>query len=76
MGDSGKDVNYQFCGTCGTTLCIEATVANIYSVAASTLAGNNNLSPKMAIYAASAPNWAVFPEGVPKFDVLPPGLGA
>jgi len=30
----------------------------------------------LAIYAASAPGWALFPEGVPKFDILPPDLGA
>jgi hypothetical protein len=28
----------------------------------------------MAIYTASAPKWAVFPEGVPKFDILPPEM--
>ena len=75
-GDSGKNVIHQFCGACGTNLCGEATGLNIYSVSASTLAGNNNLSPKMAIYTASAPSWAVFPEGVPKFDALPPELSA
>jgi hypothetical protein len=29
----------------------------------------------MAIYTKSASKWAVFPEGVPKFDKLPPGMG-
>jgi hypothetical protein len=75
-GDSGENVNYQFCGACGTTLCAEITAGDFYSVAASTLAGNKNLSPKMAIYTASAPNWAVFPEGVPKFAALPPDFSA
>jgi hypothetical protein len=57
-------------------LCAEITAGDFYSVAASTLAGNKNLSPKMAIYTASAPNWAVFPEGVPKFAALPPDFSA
>ncbi|MDP3846647.1 MAG: GFA family protein [Pseudomonas sp.] len=74
-GDSGQAMHHQFCGACGTNLCVEVTVANIYSVAATTLIGNHLLSPKIAIYTASAPSWAVFPEGVPKFDILPPGLG-
>jgi hypothetical protein len=75
LGDSGKDMNHKFCSQCGSTLCAEVTVADFYSVAASTLTSPHNFLPKMSIYAASAPNWAVFPEGVPKFDVLPPGMG-
>lgn len=74
LGDSGKDMNHKFCSECGTTVCVEVTVANFYSVAATTL-NNSSFSPKMAIYTASAPEWAVFPEGVPKFDVLPPEIG-
>jgi len=72
LGDSGKDMIHKFCGICGTTLYIEVTFANFYSVAATTLKDSENLFPKMAIYTASAPDWAVFPEGVPKFDALPP----
>ena len=74
IGDSGEDLNHKFCSDCGTTVCVEATVANIYSVAASTVTTANDFSPKMSIYAASAPEWAVFPEGIPKFDVLPPEI--
>ncbi len=74
IGDSGKEVNHNFCSNCGSTLAIEVIVGNFYSVAASTLI-ESSFSPNMAIYAASAPKWAMFPEGVPKFDVLPPGLG-
>lgn len=72
IGDSGKDVNHYFCKQCGTTLCTEITAANFYSVAASTLNNNNEFSPQMAIYTASAPAWAVFPEGVKTFEKLPP----
>jgi len=75
LGDSGKNVNINFCEDCGTTLCAEVTVANFYSVAASTLNDSNSFSPKMAIYTSSAPNWAILPEGIPKFDILPPGMG-
>lgn len=74
LGDSGKDMNHQFCADCGTTLCVEVTIGNFYSVAASTVNENSHFIPKMAIYTASAPKWAVFPEGVPKFDVLPPEM--
>ncbi|MGI0115362.1 GFA family protein [Zooshikella sp. RANM57] len=72
LGDSGKEMIHQFCSQCGTTLCIDVTVGNFYSVSASTINNNHELKPNMAIYTASAPSWAVFPEGVPKYDVLPP----
>jgi hypothetical protein len=73
-GDSGKDVNYKFCGTCSTALCAEVTAGNFYSVSATSLK-NNKFNPKMSIYASSAPSWAIFPNDVPKFDTLPPGMG-
>lgn len=74
LGDSGQDMHHKFCRDCGTTVCIEVTVGNFYSVAAATLI-EHDFSPKMAIYTASAAKWAVFPEGIPKFDLLPPDLG-
>jgi len=74
-GDSGKEVNINFCENCNTTLCAEVTAGNFYSVGATTLKEFNSFYPKMAIYASSAPSWAVFPEGLPKFDILPPGMG-
>jgi hypothetical protein len=76
LGDSGKDMHHQFCKDCATTLCINVVVGGFYSVAASTLNDSNSFSPNMAIYTASAPTWAVFPEGVPKYDVLPPEMGS
>ena len=74
IGDSGNEVHQNFCADCGTTLCAEITVANFYSVSASTLKNNNNLKPNMLIYTASAPKWAVFPRDVPKFEILPPKM--
>ena len=74
-GDGGHKVIHNYCENCATTVFAEITVGKFYSVAVSTLEENNNYSPKMVIYAASAPKWAVFPEGVEKFDILPPGMG-
>lgn len=73
-GDSGKAVHYRFCGICSTALCAEVTAGNFYSVSATSLK-NNKFTPKMAIYASSAPAWATFPNDVPKFEILPPGMG-
>ena len=72
IGDSGKSVNHHFCKDCGTNLYIEVTVANIISIAASTIINSDELKPNIAIYTTSAPPWAVFPEGVPRFEKLPP----
>ena len=75
VGDSGKAVHYNFCSHCGTTLLVDPTVVDFYSVSAPTVTTKNSFSPKMAIYTTSASEWAVFPKGVPKFDTLPTGMG-
>ena len=75
-GASGSDVNCLFCQHCGTTVAAEVTIGSFYSVGVATLENSQNLRPNMAIYTASASAWAVFPEDVPKFDILPPNMGA
>lgn len=74
-GDSGKDLIHMFCPTCGVTIGAEVTAGNFISVAVPSLDYGCNIKPAMSIYASSAPEWALFPEGVPTFDVLPPNLG-
>lgn len=74
-GNSGKDMNYLFCPECSVTIAAEVTAAGFYSVGVSTLYQSDGISPTMCIYTASAPIWAVYPEGVPKFDILPTGMG-
>ena len=75
LGDSGKELIYMFCGACGIAIGAEVKVGNFISIAVSSLDNANEIKPAMSIYAASAPEWALFPEGVPKFDVLPPNMG-
>lgn len=74
-GASGQDVEYLFCSNCGVTVCGEVKAGKFYSVGVPTLDEDSAISPAMLIYTASAPSWAVFPEGVPKFDILPPNMG-
>ena len=71
-GSSGKDIYFNYCGDCGTTVCGEFTAGGFYSVAAATIHGNEEYFPKMCIYTKSAPKWAVFPKEVPQFETLPP----
>jgi len=73
-GESGNDLIHLFCSDCGVSICAEVTVGKFYSVAVSTITDIHNIKPSMAIYAASAPSWALFPDNIPKFDVLPPSL--
>lgn len=73
VGDSGKEVHYLFCSTCSAVLCADVTAGNFYSVSATSLK-NNKFVPQMAIYVSSAPRWATFPDGLPKFDILPPRM--
>lgn len=61
-----------YCKDCGTNLYIEVRVANIISIATGTLINSTELKPNIVIYTSSAPSWAVFPEGVPRFEKLPP----
>lgn len=74
-GDSGKNMEHMFCGACGTTLAAYCEAGNFYSIAASCLEKNQDMLPKMLIYTAQAASWANFPEGIPKFEILPPGMG-
>lgn len=74
-GDSGKRVEHLFCGNCGIALGGFTELGNFYSLAASVIEKGAELSPAMLIYTASAPDGTIFPDGVPKFDRLPPGLG-
>ncbi len=75
LGDSGEPTHHFFCKDCGVTLYVEATVVNMVSIAATTLDDSEDLVPVMAIYTASAPKWAILPEGIPHFEKLPPGVG-
>ena len=71
VGSTGKPVHKKFCGACGTTLCSDFTAGGFYSVAASILDQKNEFSPRMAIFTASAADWAVYPENVPRYDTFP-----
>ena len=74
-GASGKDINLLFCANCGVMVAAEVTAGKFYSVGVSTIEQSDGLLPSMLIYTASASPWSVYPEGVPKFDTLPPGMG-
>ena len=73
--DKSEPMHHHFCKDCGVIVYIDTDVVEMVSIAAVTLNDSDNLAPVMAIYTASAPKWAVLPEGIPHFEKLPPGLG-
>jgi hypothetical protein len=72
---SGNDIHCYTCPNCGVSLSVEFTSAGFHTVAASNIEGNNEFKPKLAIFASSAPNWAILPSDIPIFDRLPPEMG-
>ena len=74
-GDSGKTVDFFFCGNCGINLAGFAEIGDFYSVAASVIENSAQFPPQMLIYTAHAPEGTIFPEGVPRYDQLPPRDG-
>ena len=70
-GDTGT-THRLFCGECSTTIGLKCDAFDVYSLAASTISGGEKLLPKMLIYTSLEPAWATFPEGLPKFDTVPP----
>ncbi|KKK83289.1 hypothetical protein LCGC14_2794870 [marine sediment metagenome] len=71
MGSSGKRVTYSFCSTCGSMVFGKAETLPFVSVPVPRLENPNNYQPKMAIYTASAPSWAVFNNEIPNFKQGP-----
>ena len=73
--DSGKDINCYSCPNCDVSISVEFTSANFHTVAASSIDGNDEFKPELAIFTASAPKWAILPTDIPLFDKLPPEMG-
>lgn len=71
-GASGKDVHHHFCSTCGVNVCADMTAGGFYTITATSIDGGWNGKPRAAIFAASAPDWAVLPNDIPVYDKLPP----
>lgn len=73
-GGSGKNMVHHFCNDCGGQLAAFCEIGQFYSVSGSAIS-EHDFRPNMLIYTAHAPKWAVFPDDVPKFDILPPEMG-
>lgn len=73
-GDSGRNMVHHFCKNCGTAFAIFVEIGGFFSVAGNTLKTDNPPKPVMLIYTKNASQAAMFPEGVAKYDILPPEM--
>lgn len=73
--NTGNDIQCRTCPTCGVSLSVEFTSAGFHTVAASCIDNNNDFAPELAIFAASAPKWAILPTDIPVHERLAPDMG-
>ncbi len=69
--ESGKPVDRQFCGTCGSPIrSVIVSAPGIYAVKAGTLDEPQTHAPTLHVWLASALPWAaaMIPGDVPQFD--------
>ena len=72
-GDSGGTVRRVFRGDCGSPLISEPEVMpDVSIVKVGTFDDPSPMTPTASIYTASAPPWAVIPDGLPAFPGMPP----
>lgn len=72
ISDSGCETHRLFCANCSTVLGLKCDGFDFYSLATSIIEGNYKLRPKMLIYTTLVPDWTIFSEGIPKYNILPP----
>lgn len=71
VGESGGKLDQQFCKACGSLIVLASQEVNFMALAGATLDDAGDLGPSMLIHTASAPPWAVFPDGITQFTGKP-----
>jgi hypothetical protein len=72
IADSGKKISRGFCATCGSPVFSKPeALPNAIGIKASRLDDPNIFKPAMSLFTSSAPAWATFTEGAPKFPKMP-----
>ena len=74
IADSGTEIAWEFCPTCGTPLLAYSPVArpHLRSVRLGAIDRPNDLKPEVLIWTSEAPAWAVFDPALPQFREGPP----
>jgi len=68
---SGNELERFFCPKCGSTLFGKSQALGVVGLAAASLDEPNTYQPKIAIFTASAPQWAVIPDSLPQYPAAP-----
>jgi len=69
---SGMKRKLGFCATCGSPLFSKPeAMPNTIGIMAASLDNPNLFRPGVSIFTSSAPAWAIFAEGVPRFAKMP-----
>jgi len=72
LAASGHHMRREFCGTCGSALFSSAAENLEYQVVrAGSLDDPSRFPPQMVIWTDSAPDWAIFPSGLPSYPRQP-----
>ena len=73
--DSGNMVSRHFCPTCGAAVFSRNSgMPGLVFLRASSLDDPEIFQPQMHVYVSRAPSWDRPGEGLPMFDMMPPGM--
>lgn len=73
--DSGNVITRHFCPTCGSALySTNSGMPGLLFLRASSLDDLEVFKPQMHVYASRAASWDRREDGLPSFDVMPPGM--
>lgn len=74
--DSGNVVTRHFCPVCGApVLSVNSGMSGLMFLRASSLDDLEVFKPQMHVYTSRAPSWDRPAEGLPAFEIMPPGMG-
>jgi hypothetical protein len=73
LAASGNTLTGSFCPQCGTPVFAQSSARpHLRTFRVGFLDQGHGLKPQMVIWAKDAPDWAVFPEGLERFEAQPP----
>ena len=71
--DSGRELSFHFCPTCGTTVFWDLQLRpGHYGIAVGAFADPNFPDPVRAVFTDAAHRWVAFPEDLPTYSQLAP----
>ena len=70
--DTGRRITRNFCPRCGTNLFVDLEMApGLYNISGGALDRFEDITPNLAVYQRSAPDWLTLAQGVTLHDMQP-----